>query len=112
MKIKYPKDDVDILKEFVEEAKEMLQTIEDDILIMGNTQGTLDEDVINPIFRAIHTIKGTSGFLALDHVKNLSHQAEFLLDDIRNGKQPVTPKAITLLLDTCLLYTSPSPRDS
>jgi chemotaxis protein histidine kinase CheA len=57
-------------------------------------------DLISRIFRAIHTIKGTSGFLAFSRLEKLAHAGESLLSELRDGVQPVTPTTITTLLAT------------
>jgi len=89
--------DDEILKEFVAEAREHLATIESDLLAIEDGGADIDEDRVNKVFRAAHSIKGASGFFGLDKIKELAHKAETVLDLIRSRK--LTPNAeITNLL--------------
>ena len=54
-------------------------------------------DAITQIFRLVHTIKGTSGFLGLNALQSIAHAAETLIDTLRDGAAP-TPTAVSLLL--------------
>jgi len=78
--------DESLLNEFVIEAKEHLKTIEDDFLNMEKTMGNQDPSIIDRVFRAVHTIKGSAGFLALTNIKDLSHNIETILSMIRAGE--------------------------
>ncbi|MCP4644647.1 MAG: chemotaxis protein CheA [bacterium] len=75
--------DPDLLGEFVSEAKEHLENADLNLLTL-ETDPT-DEEAMNAVFRAFHTIKGVAGFLALDGIQSLSHEAESLLDQARKG---------------------------
>ena len=57
-----------LLNEFVIESKEHLKTIEDDFLNMEKNMDNLDPSIIDRVFRSVHTIKGSSGFLALTNI--------------------------------------------
>jgi len=57
--------DDDILKEFIAEAREHLSTIETDLLTIEEAGADLDEDLVNKVFRAAHSIIGASGFFGL-----------------------------------------------
>ena len=76
--------DDDILKEFVAEAREHLQDIEADLLAIEDAGADIDENRVNKVFRAAHSIKGASGFFGLDRIKDLAHKAETVLDLIRS----------------------------
>ena len=89
-------EDSDIMASFIQEAKEHLADIEEKILSFEN-EG--DQEILNTIFRSVHTVKGTSAFLNLDSVKTLSHRLEFLLDDLRNGKIAADSSLIDTLLE-------------
>jgi|SRR5450631_60363 len=89
--------DDDILKEFIAEAREHLATIETDLLAIEESGAEIDEERVNKVFRAAHSIKGASGFFGLERIKELAHKAETVLDLIRSRK--LTPNAeITNLL--------------
>jgi len=78
----------DLIPDFLDESHEHLANIEDDILVMESAvnQGEkTDDEVINRIFRAIHSIKGGSSFVGFSKIEELSHKMEDLLNFIRNG---------------------------
>src|SRR3712207_8888055 len=80
------------------ESHENLDQIDRDLVDLEQEPGS--RDLISRIFRAIHTIKGTSGFLAFSRLETLAHAGESLLSRLRDGVQPVTPETITTLLAT------------
>lgn len=90
--------DDDILKEFVAEAREHLATIETDLLAIEDAGAEIDEDRVNKVFRAAHSIKGASGFFGLDKIKELAHKAETVLDLIRSRKLSPNAEITNLLL--------------
>jgi two-component system chemotaxis sensor kinase CheA len=88
----------DIIKEFLVESSEGLDRLDRDLL-------ALEEDSSNPatiasIFRTIHTIKGTSGFLAFKKLESLTHVAESLLSQLRDGLLAVNVEITSALLAT------------
>ncbi|GAA2504365.1 chemotaxis protein CheW [Winogradskya humida] len=88
----------EIVGEFLMESHENLDQIDRDLVALEQEPGS--RDLISRIFRAIHTIKGTSGFLAFGRLETLAHAGESLLSRLRDGVQPVTPTTITTLLAT------------
>jgi two-component system chemotaxis sensor kinase CheA len=88
----------EIVGEFLMESHENLDQIDRDLADLE--QDPHSRDLISRIFRAIHTIKGTSGFLAFSRLETLAHAGESLLSRLRDGVQPVTPQTITTLLAT------------
>ena len=76
-------DDMEILIDFVSEARENLDTIEVNLIELE--QDPSNKDIINDIFRPFHTIKGVSGFLSLTKINKLAHTTENLLDSARSG---------------------------
>jgi two-component system chemotaxis sensor kinase CheA len=88
----------EIVGEFLMESHENLDQIDRDLVELEQEPGS--RDLISRIFRAIHTIKGTSGFLAFSRLETLAHAGESLLSRLRDGVQPVTPETITTLLAT------------
>jgi two-component system chemotaxis sensor kinase CheA len=92
--------DDSILKEFIAEAREHLSTIETDLLSIEEAGADLDEDLVNKVFRAAHSIKGASGFFGLAKIKDLAHKAETVLDLIRSRKLVPTAEITNLLLAT------------
>nr|WP_296068358.1 chemotaxis protein CheW [uncultured Actinoplanes sp.] len=88
----------EIVGEFLMESHENLDQIDRDLVSLEQEKDS--RDLISRIFRAIHTIKGTSGFLAFSRLETLAHAGESLLSKLRDGVQPVTPETITVLLAT------------
>lgn len=75
--------DIDLLSDFISEAKEHLETI--DAKLLSLEQAPSDGDLLNAVFRVFHTIKGAAGFLSLDDIAQLAHTTESLLDLARKG---------------------------
>ena len=88
--------DPELLKEFIEEAKEHLSTIE--LNMLGLETNPEDTEAINTVFRPFHSIKGVAGFLNLTEIHHLSHEVENLLDSARSGKLAVTDSVIDIVL--------------
>jgi two-component system chemotaxis sensor kinase CheA len=72
-----------MIQEFLTESEELLQRMDEDMVTLESTPD--DAELLNRIFRALHTIKGTSGFLGFDPVVRLSHRAEDVLNNLRRG---------------------------
>ncbi len=83
--------DDELLQEFINESREHLATIEADLLTIEDAGSDVDEQLVNKVFRAAHSIKGGSAFFGLNQVKELAHKAETVLDMLRAGK--MTPNA-------------------
>lgn len=88
--------DKELLECFLEEAEEHLGSIESNIISLEKNPD--DTETINTIFRAFHTIKGTSGSVHLDDIAVLSHATENLLDDVRNGRHVMDAEASDVIL--------------
>ena len=78
--------DESIIAEFVAESREHLSTIEPDLLAMEEQGAKVPQEVINRVFRAIHSLKGGAGFFAFEALKRLSHTMEGVLMMVRDGK--------------------------
>ena len=93
-------DDDNFLQAFVEETREHLTEIEPDLLALESGQGgeSVDAEVVNRIFRAVHSMKGGAGFFGFTMLKDLSHVMENLLMNIRDGSLQPTPEVIDSLL--------------
>ena len=86
----------DALLTFIAESGELLQDMEAALLSISG--GKADDDAVNAIFRAAHTIKGSAGLFGLDHIVAFTHVAESVLDVVRTGACPLDAPLITLLL--------------
>ncbi len=89
--------DGEILAEFITESMENLDDLDTQLLTLEKDPG--DKDVLNHVFRAIHTVKGGSGFLSVDEITTLSHKLENVLDDLRNDVLVCTPGILDVLLE-------------
>jgi two-component system, chemotaxis family, sensor kinase CheA len=87
----------DLLREFLTETGEHLDTV--DIELVRFEKDPNNEKILGNIFRLVHTIKGTCGFLGLPRLEALAHAAETLMGKFRDG-HPVTTEAVTLILAT------------
>lgn len=81
---------------FFEESFEGLDIMENGLLNMA--PGTVDDEAINAIFRAAHSIKGGSGTFGFNGISNFTHVMETLLDEMRDGRRPATSIAVDALL--------------
>ena len=81
---------------FFEEARELLQSLEEGLMDME--QRKEDREHLDKTFRAAHTLKGASGMVGLKPIADFTHKVEAVLDDIRAGRMAVTRDAITILL--------------
>lgn len=90
-------DDPSFYEDFLVEAQEHFELIEQNFLTLEESPGDLD--ILNGIFRSVHTIKGASGFLGLQKVQSLSHIGENILDELRKGRMKVTPEVMELLFE-------------
>lgn len=91
-------DMTEVRQLFFEESFESLDTMESNLLDLQ--VGEVDKDLINSIFRVVHSIKGGAGIFKFEPVINFAHTAETLLDEIRSGEHLVTQNMIDTLLDT------------
>jgi len=96
MELAIENSELEILTDFLDEALEHLEGIEEKVLKLEDSQ---DLDLVNAIFRPIHTIKGTASFLGLNDIKYLSHELETLLDDLRNSLIEVSAELVDVLLE-------------
>src|SRR5215210_3448588 len=87
----------DLLREFLTETGEHLDVVDVELVRFEREPG--NETILRNIFRLVHTIKGTCGFLGLPRLESLAHAAESLMDRFREG-MPVTPEAVGIMLAT------------
>jgi two-component system chemotaxis sensor kinase CheA len=86
----------DLLNEFLTETAESLAVI--DVELVQFEQDPGDKQILGNIFRLVHTIKGTCGFLGLGRLEAIAHAGENVLGKFRDGLLPVTPAAVTSIL--------------
>ena len=83
---------------FLGEAVEIFENLESDIVMLE--ENSEDKEIINRIFRSVHTIKGSSGIAGFDRVYEFTHKLENLLDDVRAEKLGVDDRLIDLVLNS------------
>ena len=93
----------DLLRTFTSEGQELLDEVEPRLIELqerSDMDGGVNEEVLNSIFRIFHTIKGSAGFLELNSLQEVTHEAETLLDHYRKGLLNPSVEQIGLLLHT------------
>lgn len=88
----------EIIDDFLVEADELINSLDNNFVKLESSPGDLD--LLNEIFRAAHTIKGTSSFLGFEQVTTLSHRMEDILNKLRKSEMVVTPEVMDLLLES------------
>jgi two-component system chemotaxis sensor kinase CheA len=88
----------DLLNEFLTETAESIDVV--DVELVRLEQDPNNKEVLDNIFRLVHTIKGTCGFLGLPRLESVAHAAENVLGKFRDGELEVTPNAVTVILES------------
>ncbi len=98
--------DDELLNEFVIESLEHLSDIEGQFLQIEALGANVDVDLVNTVFRAIHSVKGAAGFLGLTNINALAHSLENVLNMVRNSQLVPTSVIVnTMLRSADLLRT-------
>ncbi|MBM9545392.1 chemotaxis protein CheA [Leptospira sp. 201903074] len=93
-----------LLLDFIPEGFELIEVCESAILSIediNEQSGEYDEDLINNLFRAVHTFKGSTGLLKLESLVKISHEAETLMDILRKEKKLPSEDICQVLINTC-----------
>ncbi|MDX1739004.1 MAG: Hpt domain-containing protein, partial [Alphaproteobacteria bacterium] len=88
----------DLLSEFLTETAESMDTL--DLELVKFEQDPNDVAILGNIFRLVHTIKGTCGFLGLPRLESVAHASENVLGNFRDGSLTVSAGAVTLILES------------
>lgn len=88
----------EIIDDFLIEADELISSLDNNLVKLESNPE--DPDLLNEIFRAAHTIKGTSGFLGFDEVTSLTHRMEDILNKLRKNELAVSPEIMDVLLES------------
>ena len=88
----------DLIQEFLAETTDNLNALDLDIVKLE--QNPNDKDLIGRIFRLVHTVKGTCGFLGLSRLEKVAHHSENVLGRYRDGSLTVKPQSVTLILES------------
>lgn len=88
----------DLLRDFLTESAESLTVVDAELVRLESDPN--NKDVLQKIFRLVHTIKGTCGFIGLPRLEKVAHHSENILGKFRDGEMLVTPEAVTLILES------------
>jgi two-component system, chemotaxis family, sensor kinase CheA len=101
--INIPPNKVGLISDFYEEAYQNLSSMGKDLIDLENAPDSLD--IVNTLFRSMHTIKGGARLLQIQKMEKLAHKLESLLDQIRNQKLEANSEIIDILLEGKNLLT-------
>jgi two-component system chemotaxis sensor kinase CheA len=90
-------EDQELLEGFLAETTELLEKLDDDLVALEKSSD--DADLLNRIFRSIHTVKGASSFLGFDLLVKVTHKTEDVLNRLRKGELTVTPEFMDIILE-------------
>ncbi len=90
--------DDETLQMYLEESLDHLANIENDFLAIEENGADIDDDLVNKVYRAAHSIKGGAGFMGLTNIKDLTHEMENILGKIRSSDLVPTPDIVNILL--------------
>jgi two-component system chemotaxis sensor kinase CheA len=90
--------DPELVAEFAIESLEGLADIEQQLLSIESAGANIDVELVNAVFRTMHSIKGTAGFLGLDRIGGLAHRLEEVLNHMRNREIVPSSQLVTTML--------------
>jgi two-component system chemotaxis sensor kinase CheA len=90
-------EDQELLEGFLTETTELLEKLDDDLVALEKSAD--DTELMNRIFRSIHTVKGASSFLGFDLLVKVTHRTEDVLNRLRKGELVVTPEIMDVILE-------------
>lgn len=94
-----PESDPELLQDFLTEAAELIEQFDSDLVRLEQSPSGPDaRELLNSLFRALHTVKGAASFLGLESLTSFAHAAEDALNRLRRGEVAVTPAVIDALL--------------
>lgn len=92
-------EDQELLEGFLTETTELLEKMDDDLVALEKAPG--DTELLNGIFRSIHTVKGASSFLGFELLVRITHKTEDVLNRLRKDELKVTPEIMDVILEAC-----------
>jgi len=90
-------EDQELLEGFLAETTELLEKLDDDLIALEKASD--DPELMNRIFRSIHTVKGASSFLGFDLLVRVTHKTEDVLNRLRKGELQLTPEIMDVVLE-------------
>ncbi len=97
MKIEITEDMKEILEEFLVEAEEIIQNLDQDLIALEDDP--TDIDLLNKIFRGMHTLKGGAGFLGLTSIVEIAHKIEDIFNKLRNSELILNSEMMDVILE-------------
>ncbi len=97
MKLEFSDEMREILNEFLIEAEEILDSLDQDLVELE--QNPTDKELLNKIFRGMHTLKGGAGFLGLTSVVELAHKLEDIFNKLRNDEMTLDSDRMDIILE-------------
>ena len=92
-------DEMDEIRhEFLIEAQEMLEVLDQRFVALESDPN--NKELLNEIFRAMHSMKGSAGFLGFQHLVDVAHRAENILNKLRQGDMAVSQQVVDIILET------------
>src|SRR5580692_394185 len=93
-------------EDFFSEAQELVDGLSRDLLALDelSRKGQTDPELVNDVFRAVHTLKGLAGLFGAARMSAISHELEDVLDDLRLGRIELTTRVLDLLFQSVELY--------
>src|ERR1700728_2387712 len=91
-------EDLEVIREFLVESYENLSSLDQKFVELEKRPK--DAALLASVFRTIHTIKGTCGFLAFTTLETITHQAESILSQVRDGKRELSRSLVSLIFET------------
>lgn len=88
----------EILNDFLTESNEMLEVLDQRFVTLESDPN--NTDLLNEIFRAMHSMKGSAGFLGFNHLVDVAHRGENILNKLRQAEMAVSPAIISIILET------------
>src|SRR6266702_2099410 len=90
-------EDRELIDAFLTESAELLDKLDDDLVALE--KDPTDKELLNGIFRSIHTVKGASSFLGFDLLVKVTHKTEDVLNRLRKGEMVVNPEIMDIILE-------------
>jgi len=87
----------EILGDFLAETTEMLESLDQQFVTLEHDPG--NADLLNEIFRCMHSMKGGAGFLGFSHLVEVAHHAESLMNKLRTGEMAATSSIVDIILE-------------
>ncbi|NPA54348.1 MAG: chemotaxis protein CheA [Aquificae bacterium] len=97
MKLEFTDDMREILEEFLIEADEILSNLDQELIELENNPE--DKELLNKIFRGMHTLKGGAGFLNLTTIVEIAHKIEDIFNKLRNDEMTLTPEMMDVIFE-------------